>query len=183
MTGVKRTRRTGAGARINADHIGLYWLIVAGILATATAAIITSWNGLIYVAGWQQLPTEFRFVTPVMIDVAIIVFTLGKLAKVSRGEGHVLFTLGAYSLTAVSAAANFLHTIDLGGLASFEAWTGALLNALAPLLILLTTEVLGSLITRPKRIPKKRKNARRSTARKPAEVTTIHAVEDKEVSA
>lgn len=157
------TRRTGAGARINADHIGLYWLIVGGILATAAAAIVTSWNGLIFVAEWQGLPFQWRWVTPVMIDVAIIVFTLGSLAKKSRGESLVLFVLGAYGLTAISSAANFVHTIALrGGLSNYEDWTGAALNALAPLLILLTTEVLGALVTRPKRQPKRRKVKRRT---------------------
>lgn len=183
MTAPKRTRRTGAGARINADHIGLYWLIVAGILATAGAAIITSWNGLIYVAVWQGLTEEWRWVTPVMIDVAIVVFTLGSLAKKSRGENLVLFVLGAYGLTAISSAANFLHTIALRGLDDFEDWTGAALNALAPLLILLTTEVLGALVTRPKRAPRKRRASRKPAARKPATVATIHAVQDEGVSA
>ncbi len=164
MTDHIRTRRTGAGARINADHINLYWLIVAGIMATATAAIITSWNGLVYVAQWQQLAPEWRWVTPVMIDVAIVVFTLGALAKRSRGESLLLFQIGAYGLTAISSTANFLHTVAIGGLSSFEDYTGAGLNALAPLLILLTTEVLGSLITRPKRVVKKK--ARRPVARK-----------------
>lgn len=183
MTTPKPTRhRTGAGARINADSIHLYRLIVAGILATATAAIITSWNGLIYVAGWQGLAVEWRWVTPVMIDVAIVVFTLGKLAKVSRGEGRALFTLGAYGLTAISSAANFLHTVALQGWDDFEDATGAALNALAPLLILLTTEVLGALVTRPKRVVRRRKPVKRGT-RKPAPVSPIHAVQDEGVSA
>lgn len=183
MTAVKRTRRTGAGARINADHIFLYWLIVAGILATAAAAIITSWNGLIFVAEWQGLAWEWRWVTPVMIDVAIVVFTLGSLAKKSRGEHVWLFLLGAYGLTAISSTANFLHTTALRGLDSYEDWTGALLNALAPLLILLTTEVLGALVTRPKRVARRRKVTKRP-ARRTATVAPIHAVtEHKEVSA
>jgi hypothetical protein len=118
MTEVRH--RTGAGARINADHIVLYRLIVLGIVATAFAAILTSWNGLTYVAQWQHLAPQFRWVTPVMIDVAIVVFTLGALAKRSRGEGLLLFQVGAYGLTGISSAANFLHTVALGGLGTRE---------------------------------------------------------------
>lgn len=174
MSGTERTQRhrTGAGARINADSIVMYRLIVAGIIATALAAVVTSWNGLIYVAGWQGLAPEWRWVTPVMIDVAIVVFTLGSLAKKSRGEKMFLFAFGAYGLTVVSSATNFLHTVALRGLNSFEDITGAGLNALAPLLILLTTEVLGSLITRPKRVP--RKKTRKSAVRR----RPVAAVED-----
>ncbi len=157
--------RTGAGARINADHIILYRLIIAGIVATALAAIVTSWNGLTYVAGWQHLAPELRWVTPVMIDVAIVVFTLGALAKRSRGESLLLFQVGAYGLTLISSAANFLHAVALSGLGDFEAYTGAALNALAPLLILLTTEVLGSLITRPKRVMRKKRRSVKAVRR------------------
>lgn len=165
--------RTGAGARINADHIALYRLIVAGILATAAAAIVTSWNGLIYVAAWQQLIPGLRWVTPVMIDVAIVVFTLGDLAKKSRGENAVLFNLGKYTLTAISSSANFLHTVSISGLGDFQAITGACLNAVAPTLILLTTEVLGSLITRPKRIPRKKSGRRVATKARTVKVTAL----------
>jgi hypothetical protein len=152
----KPHHRTGAGARINADHINLYRLIVAGIFATATAALIRSWQGLLYVAAWQGLPSELRWTTAVMLDVAIIVFKLGDLAKASRGENRLLFQIGAYGLTSISSIANWQHTVSLRGLDGFEDLTGAALNALAPLLILLTTEVLGSLVTRPKRVAKRR---------------------------
>lgn len=167
--------RTGAGARINADHIVLYRLIVAGILATAAAAIVTSWNGLIYVAAWQQLVPGLRWVTPVMIDVAIVVFTLGDLAKKSRGESAVLFIVGKYSLTAISSAANFAHTVSISGLGDFQAVTGACLNTIAPPLILLTTEVLGALITRPKRIPRKKSGRRTALKPRTIKVTALTA--------
>lgn len=155
--------RTGAGARINADHIWLYRLVVAGILVAAAAAVITSWNGLVFVAEWQGLPSELRPVTPVMIDVPIIVLTLGALAKRSRGESPALFLVLALALTGVSAAANFLHTVAQRGLDDYADWGGAILNALAPGLVLLTTEVLGSLVTRPKRAVRRR--TRRKTRR------------------
>jgi len=141
--------RTGAGARLNADHIGLYRLIVGGVIVTLLAAVLTSWNGLVFVAGWQHLPEFMRWLTPVMIDVPLIVLTLVRLALKSRGErSGGLFWL-ALGLTAFSSMANFLHTSELAGLESVGAWVGSITNALAPFLILMMTEVLGMVVTRP----------------------------------
>ena len=158
---IRPHHRTGAGARINADHIWLYRLIVLGVVVAAGAAIVTSWNGLVFVAEWQGLPWALRPITPVMIDVPIVVLTLGALAKRSRGESPALFLTLALILTGVSAAANFLHSAAVRGLGDYTDWSGAILNGIAPGLVLMTTEVLGSLVTRPKRVTRARKTKRR----------------------
>lgn len=147
--------RTGAQARINADNIWLYRFIALGVIAGALSAFATSWAGLLYVAGWQALPTEWQWLTPVMIDIPIVVLTLGALAKRSRGENHWWFMSFAVFLTLISSAANFAHTVDVRGLSDYTTWIGAVLNALAPAFVLLTTEVLGSLVTRPTTTAKK----------------------------
>jgi hypothetical protein len=170
--------RTGAGARINADHIVLYRLIILGVVAAAAASIFTSWNGLVYVAEWQGIPTAWRGVTPVMIDVPIVVLTLGALAKRSRGESPKPFLALAIVLTALSSSANFMHTVALRGLADYTGWSGAILNAIAPALVLLTTEVLGALITKPKRM--RRPSTKRRRRRKPA--ATVPETHDRETT-
>ena len=148
--------RTGAQTRINADNIWLYRFIALGVIAGALAAFATSWAGLLYVAGWQALPTEWQWLTPVMIDIPIVVLSLGALAKRSRGENQWWFLAFAIFLTLLSSAANFAHTVAVAGLVDYTNWIGALLNGLAPAFVLLTTEVLGSLVTRPT-VTKKRK--------------------------
>ena len=148
--------RTGASTRINADNIWLYRFIALGVVAGALAAFATSWAGLLYVAGWQVLPNEWQWLTPVMIDIPIVVLSLGALAKRSRGENQWWFLAFAIFLTLLSAAANFAHTVAVAGLNDYTNWIGALLNGLAPAFVLLTTEVLGSLVTRPA-VTKKRK--------------------------
>lgn len=145
---VKRSR-TGAAARINADNIWLYRFIAVGVIAGALSAFATSWAGLLYVAEWQALAPEWQWLTPVMIDIPIVVLTLGALAKRSRGENHWWFLAFAIFLTLLSSAANFAHTVAVRGLTDYTDWIGAGLNALAPAFVLLTTEVLGSLVTRP----------------------------------
>ncbi|CAB5219288.1 Protein of unknown function DUF2637 [uncultured Caudovirales phage] len=148
--------RTGAQTRINADNIWLYRFIALGVVAGALAAFATSWAGLLYVAGWQALPAEWQWLTPVMIDIPIVVLSLGALAKRSRGENQWWFLAFAIFLTLLSSAANFAHTVAVAGLNDYTNWIGALLNGLAPAFVLLTTEVLGSLVTRPA-VTKKRK--------------------------
>lgn len=141
--------RTGAQSRINADNIWLYRFISVGVIAGALAAFATSWAGLLYVAQWQALPAEWQWLTPVMIDIPIVVLTLAALAKRSRGENHWWFVSFAIFLTALSGVANFSHTADVRGLQDYTDWIGAILNTVAPAFVLLTTEVLGSLVTRP----------------------------------
>ena len=144
-----RRARTGASTRINADNIWLYRFIALGVVAGALAAFATSWAGLLYVAEWQALAPEWQWLTPVMIDIPIVVLSLGALAKRSRGENHWWFLAFAIFLTLLSAAANFAHTVSVRGLDDYTDWIGASLNGLAPAFVLLTTEVLGSLVTRP----------------------------------
>ena len=148
--------RTGAQARINADNIWLYRFIALGVIAGALAAFATSWAGLLYVAQWQALPSEWQWLTPVMIDIPIVVLTLAALAKRSRGENHYWFLSFAIFLTALSGIANFAHTVAVRGLTDYTDWVGAGLNTFAPAFVLLTTEILGSLVTRPT-VTKKRK--------------------------
>lgn len=145
----KKRSRTGAQSRINADNIWLYRFIALGVIAGALAAFATSWAGLLYVAQWQALPNEWQWLTPVMIDIPIVVLTLAALAKRSRGENHWWFLAFAVFLTTLSGVANFAHTAAVRGLTDYTGWIGALLNTFAPAFVLLTTEVLGSLVTRP----------------------------------
>jgi hypothetical protein len=127
----------------------LYRFIALGVVAGALAAFATSWAGLLYVAEWQALAPEWQWLTPVMIDIPIVVLSLGALAKRSRGENQWWFLAFAIFLTLLSAAANFAHTVSVRGLNDYTDWIGASLNGLAPAFVLLTTEVLGSLVTRP----------------------------------
>lgn len=154
----KVRHRTGAGARFNPDNIWLYRAVNVGVVLTALAAVLISWQGLVYVASWMELQGPWRALVPIMIDLPIVVFTLATLSKKGRGEAYILLALVAYLLTAVSAAANFLHVTAVRPLDTMEGWVGAILAALAPMLVLLTTEALGTLITKPPR-PEKAKRA------------------------
>lgn len=143
MADVREEKRTSADNRV------VYRLVNAGVVLTALAAALVSWNGLVFVGAWAELPAGLTWLMPLMIDLPIIVFTLGGLARRSRGESHWLFSLAGYALTSVSAAANFLHVVSVRGLGTLEGVVGSCLSSMAPVLVLLTTEAMGALLARP----------------------------------
>lgn len=143
MTGEKRS---------TADNRVVYRLVNVGVILTAVAATLVSWQGLVFVGRWAELPERMLWLMPLMIDLPIVVFTLGGLARRSRGETYWLFSLAGYGLTLVSATANFLHVVSIRGLSSLEGVAGSFLAALAPILVLLTTEALGALLAKPSKV-------------------------------
>lgn len=146
---VKTRHRTGAAETINPDHIGMHRLIVAGVIVTLLAAIATSWNGLEFIASLQLLPVPLHWLTPVMIDVPLVVLTLARGALKKRGIRTRGLLFGIFGLTFYSSVANFAHTMHDADLSDPGVWMGALTNALAPWLILSLTEVLWLVVTRP----------------------------------
>ncbi|NHF62261.1 DUF2637 domain-containing protein [Microcella pacifica] len=189
MTRVTKTtrkkHRTGAAETVNPDHIGWHRAIVAGVVLTLLAAVMTSWNGLIYVAEQQLLHERLLWLTPVMIDIPLIVLTLARGALRKRGIRARRLLVGILALTIFSSGANFLHTVAETGFDSIPAALGALTNALAPWLILAMTEVLWLVVTKPIRPPRPRAKQRRAPrARKrkprPEPGPTLFDAEDQE---
>ncbi len=159
--------RVGSAAAINPDDIRMHRLIVVGIIVTLAAAIATSWNGLVYVAEWQLLSPDLRWLTPVMVDVPLVVLTLARGALRKRGIATPGMLVGIVAMTTYSSLANAAHTIAVSGTGSLESVGGILTNALAPWLILAMTEVLWMLVTKPIRSGRKAAQRRRTTTRKP----------------
>jgi len=147
----------------------MHRMIVAGVAVTLLAAVITSWNGLVWVGEQQQLPPALTWITPVMIDVPLVVLTLARGALSKRAVKATGIVAGIGVLTLFSSAANLLHTVAVGGLDSIPTVLGAATNALAPWLILAMTEVLWLVVTKqPGRAKPKPAAAKRSRpARRP----------------
>lgn len=178
-------RRTGAGARINADHIVVYWAIVVLVIATGLSGIVMSWSGQLYIAPWFRLAPEFAWTVPLALDVPVATLALASLAMKSRGRDGVSrwFVTIAIAFTILSSAANFLYVFDASHLHDYRAWAGTIGKAFAPFITLVMTEVLGALITRPKPVPKRKRRA--PAAKKPAQSrpTAVVATEQDEVAA
>jgi hypothetical protein len=152
MTTPRTHHKTGAGARIGGDHIALQYVVIAGVVLTALASFTISFTSLLAVAEWQATPEYLAFLTPLMVDLPVVVFSVATIMfrhREQRGGEWAARAL-AIVMTAVSSSANFLHTASVRGLDGYEDWIGASFNALAPILVLCCTEVLGGLITRPR---------------------------------
>lgn len=153
-----RTNRTGAGARINADNIHVYRVIVLLVVAAGLSGVIMSWQGLLHVAAWFELPPQLSWTVAMALDVPIATLALASLAMRSRGRNGAArwFTTVALVFTVLVGTANFLYVADISGLVDYRAWAGAIGKGLAPAITLVMSEVLGLLVTRPKNTVKRR---------------------------
>jgi hypothetical protein len=147
-----RGHATGRGYRVGGDHPALHWIVVVGTILTGIASFMISFTSLLAVAVWQRTPKEFHALTPVMVDLPVIVFSVATMIfKYREQVGAMWFArILSWFVTALSSGANFLHTASISGLATYEDWIGASFNGLAPIFVYCSTEILAALITRPK---------------------------------
>lgn len=132
-------------ARINPDHLAV--LIVAASLTglLAVTSFLLSFVGLSAVAVWASVPWWLTWAVPVMIDSAILVYTLAALVLRARGEktGRTWCSLALWA--AVSVAANAIHAwVDAPS--ELQTVTGMIIAGLAPVALLLATHTLVDLI-------------------------------------
>jgi hypothetical protein len=146
-----RRPRTGAGARINADHVAVYWAINTGVIATVLVGIVASWDGLIHVSEWGVFPAGAGVLLPILIDLPISVLALASLALKSRGRPGVSAVMLVLSIlfTSFAGVANFIYVADSVGLDNYRDYTAAIFKALAPAIQLVMVEVLGVLVAKP----------------------------------
>jgi hypothetical protein len=148
-----RTRRprTGAGSRISADHVAVYWAINIGVTATVVVGIVASWDGLIHVSEWGVFPAGAGVLLPILIDLPISVLALASLALKSRGRPGVSAVMLILSIlfTSFAGVANFIYVADSVGLDDYRDYTAAIFKALAPAIQLVMVEVLGVLVAKP----------------------------------
>jgi uncharacterized membrane protein len=146
-----RRPRTGAGARINADHVAVYWAINTGVVATVLVGIVASWDGLIHVSEWGVFPAGAGVLLPILIDLPISVLALASLALKSRGRPGISAVMLGLSIlfTSFAGVANFIYVADSVGLDNYRDYTAAIFKALAPAIQLVMVEVLGVLVAKP----------------------------------
>ncbi len=132
-------------ARINPDHLAV--LIVAASLTGLLAAtsFLLSFAGLSAVAEWASVPWWLTWAVPVMIDSAILVYTLAALVLRARGEKtkRTWCSLGLWA--AVSVAANSIHAWT-DAPSDVQTVVGMTIAGLAPIALLLATHTLADLI-------------------------------------
>lgn len=134
-------------ARINPDTLPV--LIVATLMTTALGGVsfALSWAALIDVAAWAGVPHNLSWAVPVMLDAAILVYTLAVLVHRARSERAWSAWLSLAAFTTVSVIANAAHAGAVP--AAWQAVIGTVVAALAPVAVLLATHTLARLIVAP----------------------------------
>ena len=128
--------------RFHADTpfvLGLLLFLVAGM---AGASFYVSFSGLYAAAEWAVGPNPpLQFAVPIMLDIAIIAFTLALFVERERGEKVVGTWIAIAMFAAVSATANILHTFVVSTATdNYQLLVGAVISGGAPILLAFATD-------------------------------------------
>lgn len=146
MSPIRKTARISPESR----PIGYTAVGVAGLIYTG--AFTTSFFGQAALAAHMAIPTALQYVVPVVIDLALVLFTLATLLKKTRGESTLWTNIMTAFWTTVSIASNIAHVLVPAGPVeswNFGTYTGAALSALMPLGALGASLVLENLLIEP----------------------------------
>jgi Protein of unknown function (DUF2637) len=149
-----RPRRTGSAARINADDIRFFWLILTLNLVFAAAALIASFAGQYAMAPYTFLPVWLYWLVPLFIDLPLLFTSSMVLIFKRRGQSQVLSWVILVVLTLVSSTINVVHVLSLAGVLdgsplTIEHLVGASIMGLAPILVLVGWEEIARLAVKP----------------------------------
>lgn len=124
-------------------------LCLVGLLAASS--FVVSFTGLYAAAAWAVGDVPWlQFAVPIMLDMAIIAFTVALFVERERGE-KVLWTwvsIGVFA--AVSATTNILHTLDVTTAVTFpQLLVGAIISGGAPVLLAVVTDKIAVKVFKP----------------------------------
>lgn len=124
-------------------------IVAAGLTAIlGGVSFLLSYNGLTATAPWASIPAAQAWTIPVVIDGAILVYTLAVLIKRRRGESARLYWALLASFSGVSVAGNSFHAWDASA-QDATGVAGAAIAGLAPLAVLAATHTLADLVVEP----------------------------------
>lgn len=148
-----------AARRLNADQVVVVVLTILFGVTIAAASFVLSFHGLRDVATWGRVPLWLAWLVPVMIDAAVLCYTLAWLVQRARRESTVLSWCALALFTAVSTLGNTLHGWEPSELV--QRIVGTAVVGLAPIAMLLATHTLAQLLTA--RVPREADTATTST--------------------
>jgi hypothetical protein len=141
---------SAAVRRLNADRAPVVILTILFGVTIAGASFVLSFNGLRDVATWGRVPDWGAWLVPVMIDAAVLCYTLAWLVQRARRESVWLSWCSLALFTAVSTLGNTLHGWEPS--TAVQRIVGTAVVGLAPLAMLLATHTLAQLLT--ERVPR-----------------------------
>ncbi|QIS09383.1 DUF2637 domain-containing protein [Nocardia arthritidis] len=117
---------------------------VVTIIGVGVAAFVLSFAALRDLAKLAQVPAEWAWCLPVVIDGTIIQATLGVLVLAHSPERRCWFVRVLAVGAAVSIAGNSLHAVAAGR--ELPWWISAMVAAIAPISLLVDTHGLAVLV-------------------------------------
>lgn len=139
-------RMAGSGykraKRFHADTPFVLGLLLFLVALLAAASFYVSFSGLYAAAAWAVGNNPpLQFAVPVMLDVAIVAFTLSLFVERERGD-KVRWTWVAIATFALaSATANILHTLEVSTAINLgQLIVGAVISGGAPILLAFSTD-------------------------------------------
>lgn len=128
--------------RFHADNPFVLALLLVLITTMAAASFYVSFFGIYEAAEWAVGPNpSLQFAVPLMLDVAIIAFTLSLFIERERGEKvwGTWVAIGAFTL--VSTVANIAHTfVVTTATDQLQLIIGAVISGGAPLLLAVASD-------------------------------------------
>nr|WP_281357611.1 DUF2637 domain-containing protein [Isoptericola sediminis] len=118
--------------------------IAAGTGLVFLASFALSFNALVDVSSWASVPAYLAPAVPVMLDVALIVYSLSALVRRARGQSARFSWFLLTFFTTVSLLGNAAHSLGVPELA--QPVVGTVVVALAPVAALAALENLAGLI-------------------------------------
>jgi hypothetical protein len=134
-------------ARINPDTLPVVLVTTVLTAGLATASFALTFAALRDVAAWANVAPQLAWAVPVMLDAAIVVYTLAVLVHRARHESAATAWLPLAGFTAVSVIANAAHAGTIP--TAWQATIGTVVAGLAPVAVLIATHTLARLLVAP----------------------------------
>jgi hypothetical protein len=132
--------------RLDADRVAVVVLTILFGVTIAAASFVLSFHGLRDVATGGRVPLWLAWLVPVMIDAAVLCYTLAWLVQRARRESVWLSWCALVLFTAVSTLGNTLHGWEPSQ--TVQRIVGTAVVGLAPIAMLLATHTLAQLLTK-----------------------------------
>ena len=128
--------------RFHADTPFVLGVLLFLVAAMAAASFYVSFSGLFAAASWAVGDNPpLQFAVPIMLDIAIIAFTLSLFVERERGDKVWGTWLAIGAFAAVSATANILHTLVVSTATdNYQLLVGAIISGGAPVLLAFATD-------------------------------------------
>lgn len=128
--------------RFHADTPFVLGVLLFLVAAMAAASFYVSFSGLFAAASWAVGDNPpLQFAVPIMLDIAIIAFTLSLFVERERGDKVWGTWLAIGAFAAVSATANILHTLVVSTATdNYQLLVGAVISGGAPVLLAFATD-------------------------------------------